>query len=158
MPQETRNAHTTFYAFVGRMLVSTFAIMLTAWLLRRGIRVDSIGAALATALVLALLDNLVRPALVVLALPFTLVSLGLSLFVINALLVLLASAVVPGFHVAGFGWAMLFSFVLTLVNYALEIPNRRANRNTYVPHNRRSSQDDQHFDDYEDVTDQEKLP
>ncbi len=80
-----------------------------------GFRVDGWGPAIIGALVLALVNAIVRPLLFLLTLPLTIVTLGLFLFVINALMVFLTAALVPGFHVSGFGAALLASLVLSLV-------------------------------------------
>lgn len=100
-------------------LVMTVAIMITAYLLP-GITVKSFSAALMTALVLGLINAIVRPVLVVLTLPLTILTLGLFIFVLNALLVLLTSAIVPGFYVLNFWWALLFSFVFSIVSFILQ--------------------------------------
>ncbi len=99
-------------------LVMTAAIMISAYLLP-GIAVRSFSAAFVTALVLGLINAIVRPVLIVLTLPLTIMSLGFFIFVLNALLVLLTSAIVPGFHVLNFWWALLFSFVFSIVSFTL---------------------------------------
>jgi len=72
------------------------------------------------ALVLALINAFIRPVLIFLTLPATIVTLGLFLFVINALMVLLAAKWVNGFKVDGFWWALLFSFLLSILNSWLQ--------------------------------------
>jgi putative membrane protein len=104
---------------LAKWLVMTVAVLITAYLLRDGVSVSSFGAAVATALVLGLVNAIVRPILVLLTLPLTILSLGLFIFVLNAFLVLFTSAIVPGFHVLGFGWALLFSLVLSVVSFIL---------------------------------------
>jgi putative membrane protein len=101
--------------FLIRLLVSALAAMLTAYLLP-GVRLDNFVTALLLALVLALLNMLVKPILVILTLPATILTLGLFLFVINALIILLATKLVSGFKVDGFWWALLFSVVMTVIN------------------------------------------
>lgn len=98
--------------------VSALAIAISSYLLP-GVRVSGLGAALVTALVLGLINTFIRPLLLLLTLPFNILTLGLLTFVINAVLILLTSALVPGFKVAGFGWALLFSLILSLVNFVL---------------------------------------
>ncbi|RFS23349.1 phage holin family protein [Chitinophaga silvatica] len=105
--------------FIVRILLSALAAMFTAYLLKPAVKVDSFVTALILALVLAVLNALVRPLLVVLTFPITIVTLGLFLFVINALIILLAEKLVPGFRVEGFWWAMLFSVIMAAVNYIL---------------------------------------
>ncbi len=83
--------------------------------LMTSIRVDSVGTALIAALVLGLVNTLIRPLLVLLTLPVTLLTLGLFIFVINALMFWAVSQLVGGFHVAGFwsafGGAILYSII-----------------------------------------------
>ncbi|NIG52359.1 phage holin family protein [Chitinophaga sp. Cy-1792] len=102
--------------FLMRILVNALAAMLTAYLLKPAVRVDSFLHALLLALVLAVLNALVKPILVILTFPVTIVTLGLFLFVINALIILLAAKLVPGFKVDGFWWALLFSIIMTIIN------------------------------------------
>ena len=101
-----------------RWLVTTAAILISAYLLP-GVSVRNLGAALVTALVLGLINAIIRPILLILTLPLTIVTLGLFIFVLNALLVLLTSAIVPGFHVQSFGWALIFSLVFSVVSFIL---------------------------------------
>jgi len=101
-------------------LVRAVAIIITAYLLP-GVRLSGFLAALVTALVLGLVNTFIKPLLLLLTLPLNILTLGLLTFVINALLILLTSSLVPGFAVAGFWWALLFSLVLSVVNYALSL-------------------------------------
>ncbi len=104
---------------LAKWLLMTLAVLITAWLLGRGVELSGVGTAIVTALVLGLMNAIVRPVLVILTLPLTILTLGLFIFVLNALLVLLTSFLVPGFHVLGFGWALLFSLVLSVVSFVL---------------------------------------
>lgn len=99
-------------------LLNAVAILIAAYLLP-GVDVDGFIPALIAAVALAVVNALLKPALVVLTLPITIVTLGLFLLVINALLVMLVSAVVPGFVVDGFLSALLFSIVLSILNSVL---------------------------------------
>lgn len=101
--------------FLIRLLVSALAAMLSAYLLP-GVKIDNFITALILALVLAILNLLVKPVLIILTLPVTIVTLGLFLLVINAIIILLASKLVSGFRVDGFWWALLFSIVMTVIN------------------------------------------
>ena len=83
------------------------------------IQVAGFGTALLVAVVLGLINTLLRPLLVLLTLPVTLLTLGLFIFVINALLFLLADTLVDGFHVGGFWSALVGSIVYSLVSWAL---------------------------------------
>ena len=104
--------------FVAHWLITTLAIIISAYLLP-GVKVAGFFPALVTALVLGILNTFIKPVLILLTLPLTLVTLGLFTLVINALLILLTSAVVPGFDVRNFGWALLFSLVLSILNSVL---------------------------------------
>ena len=97
-----------------RWLLLAAALLLVAHLYP-GVTVASYGAAMVAALVLGLLNTLVRPLLVLLTLPVTLVTLGLFLFVINALMFWAASGVLDGFAVTGFGAALLGSLIYSLL-------------------------------------------
>jgi putative membrane protein len=99
-------------------VVSALAILITAYLLP-GVHVSGIFAALVLAVVLGAINTILRPILILLTLPITIVTLGLFVLVINALLVMLASYIVPGFAVAGFWSAFLFGIVLAIVNWIL---------------------------------------
>lgn len=85
----------------------------------RGIKIDSFLTAIVLALVLAILNILVKPILIILTLPITILTFGLFLFVINAGIILLAGEFVSGFHVNGFGWALLFSLLLSMLTSLL---------------------------------------
>jgi putative membrane protein len=105
-------------------LLTTLAVIIVAYLLP-GVVVRSFLTALITALVLGLINAVLRPILIILTLPLTVVTLGIFIFVINALLVLLTSAIVPGFEVRSFWWALLFSLLFSLVSFILHriLPN-----------------------------------
>lgn len=77
----------------------------------------TIAGALIAAVVLGALNLFIRPILLILTLPITIVTLGLFSIVINALLVMLASLLVPGFFVGGFVTALLFAFTLSVINW-----------------------------------------
>lgn len=98
-----------------RLLVTALAAMITAYLLP-GVRLKDFVTALILAVVLSLLNLLVKPILIIFTLPVTIITLGLFLLVINAIIILLASKLVDGFKVDGFWWALLFSLVLTIVS------------------------------------------
>ncbi|HQU07677.1 MAG: hypothetical protein B7X04_01880 [Parcubacteria group bacterium 21-54-25] len=95
-------------------LVAALAIGIAAYLVP-GVQVTLVGA-LVLAAVLALINLFIRPIITVLTLPFTILTLGLFSLVINALIILGAAALVPGFSVSGFGTAFLFALLLALVN------------------------------------------
>ncbi|MFH1296409.1 MAG: phage holin family protein [Bacteroidota bacterium] len=109
----------TLTLIIIQILILTFAVILTSYLLP-GITVKSFWTALLVAIVLALLNAFVKPIMVALTIPFTLWTFGLFLFVINALIILLAGALIKGFEVKGFWWALIFSIILSLIQYLLE--------------------------------------
>ena len=98
-----------------RFLLSGLAVLLTAYLLP-GVDVRHFGYALLVAAVLAIVNALVKPVLILLTIPITVVTLGLFLLAINALIILLVDYVVPGFDVDGFWWALAFSLILSVFN------------------------------------------
>jgi putative membrane protein len=104
--------------FLVRVVVNALAIMLAASILP-GITVDGIVPALAAAVLLGLVNAFVRPVLLILTLPITLVTLGLFLFVLNGLCFWLVASLVKGIHVAGFGSAMLGALVVSVVSWIL---------------------------------------
>lgn len=101
-----------------RWLILTAAVLAAAYLVR-GIHADDFFSALAAAAVLGILNALLRPVLIILTLPITVLTLGLFLFVINALLLMMASGLVGSFHVEGFGSALLGSLVISIVGWLL---------------------------------------
>ncbi|MCL5784097.1 MAG: phage holin family protein [Patescibacteria group bacterium] len=101
-----------------RWLISAIAIIITSYLLT-GVHVDSFITALLTALVLGIINAIFKPLFIILTLPINILSLGLFTFVINAILIILTSLIVPGFKVDNFWWALLFSLVLSVINWLL---------------------------------------
>lgn len=97
------------------LLVGTLAVLIAAYLLP-GVSVGGFWTAVVVAIVLGIVNILIKPILVILTLPITLLSLGLFMFVINAVLILLVAKLVPGFVVTGFWWALLFSLIVSVVN------------------------------------------
>ncbi|MFC3337455.1 phage holin family protein [Paracandidimonas soli] len=95
-------------------ILNAVALLIVAYLLP-GINVASFGSALIAALVLGLLNTLVKPLLVLLTLPITIVTLGLFLLVLNALVFWFAGSILKGFQVNGFWWALLGAFVYSIV-------------------------------------------
>ncbi|HEY6899749.1 MAG TPA: phage holin family protein [Puia sp.] len=84
-----------------------------------GIHIDTFWTACVLSLVLAVLNFLLKPILIILTLPITILTFGFFLFVINAAIVLLASKFVDGFEVRSFWWALLFSLLLSLLTSLL---------------------------------------
>ncbi len=98
-----------------RFLLSGLAVLLAAYLLP-GVDVDHYGYALLVAVVLSLVNIIVRPILVILTLPITVFTLGLFMLVINAAMILLVDYFLDSFHVDGFWWALGFSLILSILN------------------------------------------
>lgn len=105
-------------SLIVNLLISALAVYFTAWLLP-GITVKSYGAAVGVALVIAVLNVLVKPLLVLLTIPVTALTLGLFLLVIDAIIVLLAGKLLSSFQVDGFWWALLFSVIVSVVTNLL---------------------------------------
>ena len=104
--------------FILRIIISAIVAFGLSYILK-GIHINEFTTALLLAIVLAVLNAIVKPILVILTLPITLITFGLFLFVINAIIILLASDFVKGFAVDGFWWALLFSFLLSIITSAL---------------------------------------
>lgn len=107
-----------------RWLLLAAALLLVAHLYA-GVQVASFTSALIAALVLGLLNTLVRPLLVLLTLPVTLLTLGLFLFVINALMFWAAAGILEGFHVTGFGAALIGSLIYSLAGVVIDVAIER---------------------------------
>lgn len=103
-----------------RLLVATAAVLIAAYVLP-GVSVQDFLTAAIVAVVLGVANAFVRPILVLLTLPATILTMGLFLFVINSVIVLIVDALIPGFSVAGFWWALLFSITVSLVGSFLSM-------------------------------------
>lgn len=112
MNMESKNKLTTV---ITKIFVGGISVFLADWLLS-GVTVDSWWTSFLLAAVIILINLTLKPLLVILTFPITLVSLGIFLLVINALVILMAAELVRGFTVDGFWWALAFSIVLSLVN------------------------------------------
>jgi len=102
-----------------RFLIYAVAILITAYLLP-GVTLASPWVAVIVAIILSLINLLLKPIIIIFTLPINILTLGLFTFIINALLVMLASWLVPGFFVAGFLAALIFSLVLAIINAFLK--------------------------------------
>lgn len=107
-------------AFIVHLVLTAVLLLIVASVVK-GIEIKSFGAALIGAFVLGLVNALVRPIMVFLTLPLTILTFGLFLLVINALMLGLAAALVPGFRVRGFVPALFGSLLLTLLNLLIEL-------------------------------------
>jgi len=107
-----------------RWLLLAAALLLVAYLYP-GVSVTSFASAMIAALVLGLLNTIVRPLLVLLTLPVTLITLGLFLFVINALMFWAAASVLDGFNVSGFVAALVGSLIYSLCGMVIDVAIER---------------------------------
>lgn len=105
-------------AFLVQLVLTALALLVVAHVVG-GVHVGGFGTALVAALILGLVNAIVRPVMVVLTLPITILTLGLFLFVVNALAFWLAAALVPGFEIGGFVPALLGSLLLTVLNIVI---------------------------------------
>lgn len=101
-----------------RILLSALAVIVLANVLPN-VSVDSYITAIIVAVVLSLLNFLVKPILVILTLPVTILTFGLFLLIINAIIILLADYLIAGFNVNGIWWALLFSLLLSFLQSIL---------------------------------------
>lgn len=106
---------------LAKWVLSASALLFVAYVYSSGVQVTSFGSALLAAFVIGLLNVVVRPVLVVLTLPVTMLTLGLFLFVINALMFWLAAALLgEGFHVRGFSGALIGSVLYTVAGIVID--------------------------------------
>ncbi len=109
------------------------AVAVWASTLIRGVYFDDAISLLVAAMILGVLNTLVKPILVMVALPLVLLTLGFMMFVINALLLILTSTLVPGFHVEGFWPALGASLIISVVTLILGGNQRGGSRRTRQP-------------------------
>lgn len=106
-------------AFLLHLVLSALALIVVAHLVG-GVQVGGFFSALIAALILGLVNAFVRPVMILLTLPLTIVTLGLFLFIVNALMFWLAAVLVPGFQISGFGAALLGSLLFTVLNLLID--------------------------------------
>ena len=106
-----------------RLLVNALIVFGLAWALP-GIEIGSFWTAMIVALILGILNAFVRPILIILTIPVTIITLGLFIFVINAFIVLMTAAIVNEFRVETFWWALLFSILMAALNSAFNKPSQ----------------------------------
>ena len=105
--------------FIIRLLITAAVAYGLSIILTPHIRIDSYLTALCFAFILATLNAVVKPILILLTLPITILTLGIFLLVINVLMILLAGKLVYGIHIEGFLWAFVFGLLLSLISSAL---------------------------------------
>ncbi len=118
--------------FLGRLIVSALAIIVTSYIFSKfnlGVHIDGALTAVLVAAVLSLLNAVVKPLLVLLTIPITVITLGFFLLVINGILILITSKLLaPRFAVDGFWVAFFFSLVLSVVNSIFSSLNTKRER------------------------------
>lgn len=139
-----------------KLLITSFAVLFTAWLLKKGIHIEEprIFTAVVVGISLILLNTFIKPVLVALTIPLTLFSFGFFLLITNALVIELIDFMLIGFTVDGFFWALLFGFLVSLTTSIIEgIGSVKVMR--YDKHDQRNSNknddDDEGFTPYEEV-------
>lgn len=100
------------------LVINTLSIFAVSYFLS-GIQIDSFMTALVVAVVMAILNVTLKPLLIVITIPITIVTFGLFLLVLNVLILYVAEAFIDGFHIAGFWWALAFSVLVSVVNGVL---------------------------------------
>lgn len=107
------------YFFLHWVLLA-IALAVTTWIIP-GVHISSFAALLVAALVVGLVNAVVRPILVILTLPITILTLGLFYLIVNGIAFALAAALSPGFTVDGFGWAVLGALVMSIVSAIISL-------------------------------------
>jgi putative membrane protein len=102
--------------FIIRLLITAVVAYGLSMILKPHIAIDSYGTAVIFVLVLGILNAIIKPLLIILTLPITIITLGLFLLVINVLMVLLAGKFVRGIHIDGFLWAFIFGILLSFIS------------------------------------------
>ncbi len=105
--------------FIIRLIINMVAILIISYLFPKMIWVEGFLAALVVAFLLGIVNTIIRPILVLLTLPLTVLTLGLFLLVINGVMLWLVSALVSGFHVSGFWGAVFGSILISIVSWLL---------------------------------------
>lgn len=136
-----------------KLLVTSFAVLFTAWLLKKGIHIQEprIYTAVIVGITLILLNTFLKPILIAFTIPITVFSFGFFLLVINALVIELIDYLLPGFTVDSFWWALFFSIIVSIITSVLEGIGkikviRYNNENQQKP-----KDDDDDFTPYEEV-------
>jgi len=97
------------------LLISSLAVFVSGYLLP-GVEIESFSTAVVVAIVLGIVNIFIKPLFILLTLPVTILTLGIFVLFINAIMILIVSAIVPGFKVHGILWALIFGLVLSIVS------------------------------------------
>ena len=111
--------------WIVNLLITALVVYILSKLLVPHVVIDSFSTAIIFALVLAILNAIVKPLLILLTLPLTIITLGLFLLVINVLIILLADHFVKGINIDGFLWAFIFGLLLSVVSAILQKLEKR---------------------------------
>ncbi len=103
------------------LVVNALAVAVAAYLLTPYVRLDGFRSAFFVALLMALINTFVKPIITLLTLPINLLTLGLFTFILNGIFILFISGIIDGFEVQSFGWAIIFSIVLSIISSLLGI-------------------------------------
>jgi len=103
---------------LAKLLVNAIAVFLAAYLLQ-GVQIKNFWSAILTAIVLAIVNAVIKPLMVILTIPVTILTFGLFILVINALMLMLVDAILPGLKIKNFWWALIFGIVLSVINAIL---------------------------------------
>ena len=114
--------------FIINILITAAVVYVLSKLLAPHVAIDSITTAIIFALVLAVLNFIVKPLLIILTLPLTILTLGLFLLVINVIIILLADKFVSGIKIDGFLWAFVFGLLLSFLTTVLNKLEKKWNR------------------------------
>jgi len=108
---------------LGSLIISTISIFAVSYILS-GIQIDSLVTAVVVAVVMAVLNVTLKPLLILITIPLTIITFGLFLLVVNVIVLYAAAALIGGFHIEGFWWALAFSILVSLVNSILFKPGK----------------------------------
>ena len=106
--------------FIINLLITAVVVYVLSIVLKPHVTINSFSTAIIFALVLALLNAIVKPLIIILTLPLTIITLGLFLLVINVLIILLADKFVSGINIDGFWWAFIFGLLLSVLSTILQ--------------------------------------
>ena len=113
-----QNQNSSTGGMIRNLLINTISIFAVGYILT-GIQVDSFLTAVIVAVVMAVLNVTLKPLLILITIPLTIITFGLFLLVVNVLVLYAAEALIGGFHIAGFWWAVAFSLLVSFVNGVL---------------------------------------